>query len=66
MGVGQDLDLDVPRAVDEPLDEQRVVAEGGRRLPPGAGQRLGAGPPARATSRMPLPPPPAEGLISTG
>ena len=30
MGVGEDLDLDVPRAVDEPLDQQGVVAEGGR------------------------------------
>ncbi len=35
VAVGQDLDLDVPGAVDPPLDQERVVAEGGRRLAPG-------------------------------
>src|SRR5690606_30539947 len=37
VGVGEDLDLDVPGAVDPPLDQQRVVAEGGAGLPAGGG-----------------------------
>ena len=37
--VGQDLDLDVPRRVDQPFQEEGVVAEGARRDPPGGGQR---------------------------
>jgi len=32
VGVGQHLDLDVPRAGDQPLDEQRVIAERAPRL----------------------------------
>ena len=32
--VGEDLDLDVARPLDQPLDVQRAVAERGRRLAP--------------------------------
>ncbi len=39
VGVGEHLDLDVPGAQHEPLQEQRVVAEGRRGLAAGRGQR---------------------------
>ncbi len=39
--VGKQLDLDVPRALDEPLDQQGVVAKGVTRFPPGTRDRLG-------------------------
>ena len=38
--VGEHLDLDVPGARDEPLEEQRVVAERARRLAAARGQRV--------------------------
>ncbi len=38
--VAQDLDLDVPRSLDEPLEEQPVVPERGRRLAPRGGDGL--------------------------
>ena len=41
VGVGEDLHLDVAGPVDEPLDEQRAVAERGRRLAAAALERLG-------------------------
>ena len=41
VGVGQDLHLDVARGGDVALDEQGVVAEGGRGLAAGGGDRLG-------------------------
>ena len=64
--IGEDLDLDVSRALDPALDVQRAVAECGLPLP--------AGPPGsprralrrHAAVRMPLPPPPAEALTRTG
>ena len=40
VGVGEDLDLDVPGATDHPLHEQGAVAEGGRRLAPAAFEGL--------------------------
>ena len=64
--VEQDLDLDVARADDQPLEDRA-----GRRrtpLPPRAGprrSRRGASSRPR-TVRMPLPPPPAAGLTSSG
>ncbi len=66
MAVGQHLDLDVARLLDELLDEDAVVAEAGARL---VGWR--ARKPSRISSslramRMPLPPPPAEALTMTG
>ena len=37
--IGEDLELDVARLLDEPLDIQRAVAEGGRRFAPGLRDR---------------------------
>ena len=63
--VGQDLDLDVPGAGDQLLKIDRVVAEGVERLTSRRGQ--GAGSSAGSlTTRIPLPPPPADALTSTG
>ena len=39
--VGQHLHLDVPRALDEPLEQQRVVAERRRGHAAGGGERVG-------------------------
>ena len=63
--VCEHLHLDVTGSLKEALDEQRVVSESGKRL---ATRRLeGAlSSDASATDRIPLPPPPAEGLMSTG
>ena len=44
VGIEQDLDLDVARADDEALEDQPVVAEGGRRLAPGRGDGVRAAP----------------------
>jgi hypothetical protein len=65
VGIGQHLDLDMPRLGDEFLDEDAVVAEAGGRLV------LGGWKPSRASSsdqamRIPLPPPPALALSITG
>ncbi len=38
VGVGEDLHLDVPGPVDEPFEEQGVVAEGRGRLSAGGGE----------------------------
>ncbi len=40
MRVAQDLDLDVPRAGDVPLEQHAVVAERRGRLAPGGVERL--------------------------
>ena len=66
VAVDRDLDLDVAVLVEPLLEVERVVAEGGLRL--GAADAAG---PTRAraavrTMRMPLPPPPADGLMRTG
>ena len=64
--VAQHLHLDVLGVLDVLLDEDRVVAEAGAGLAPGLAQ--GARPSRRPlrTTRMPLPPPPAEAFSSTG
>jgi hypothetical protein len=63
--VDGDLDLDVAVVLEPLLQVQRVVAERGR-----ASERqiLRAASSSRGvrTMRMPLPPPPADGLIRTG
>ena len=41
VGVGEDLDLDVPRQADPPLDQQGGVAERGLGLTPRGGDRVG-------------------------
>ena len=64
--VGEDLDLDVARREHVFLDQHARVAEGARRLALRARER-GLELRARSsTRRMPLPPPPATALISTG
>ena len=63
--VGEDLDLDVPRPRERLLEVDALVAEGA----PGLGSRAGeclASSAGRATSRRPLPPPPAAALSITG
>ena len=66
VGVGEHLDLDVPRLLHVALQEDGGVAEGALRpsigRPPGL---LSSSAASRAT-RMPMPPPPAEALMSTG
>ena len=64
--VGKDLHLDVARRGDVFLDQHALVAEGG--LAPRAARLTSAASKSawRSTRRMPLPPPPATALISTG
>ena len=66
MPVAEQLDLDVARRRDEPLDVDRAVAEG--RLPPRAAPRPshGRSSSGASTRRMPRPPPPAAALSMTG
>src|SRR3954453_9353192 len=40
IGGEKDLDLDVTRALDEPLEDEPVITERGRRLAPGSGERI--------------------------
>ena len=40
MGIGQHLDLDMARSLDQPLQKYRIVAESGARLALCAGQRI--------------------------
>ncbi len=65
VGVGEDLDLDVPGPGDVALDEAGRVAEAGGGLAPGAVEGLRK-PAGSTTRRMPLPPPPARALMRTG
>ena len=63
--IEQDLDLDVARTLDEPLQDQPVVpnaAAASRRAAASASGRRSRS----RTVRMPLPPPPAAGLTSIG
>ena len=66
VAVDGDLDLDVAVLLEPLLEVQRVVAERGPRL--GAADRAAPTRSSRGerTMRMPLPPPPADGLMSTG
>ncbi len=64
--VGEHLHLDVARALDQALEQQGVVAERRGRDAPGGGERLGELVGVPRTICMPLPPPPAEGLTSSG
>ena len=65
--VGEHLDLDVPRARDTNRSRSSVSSPNAARgLPAGAGDARRAGPAGSCTTRMPLPPPPADGLTSTG
>ena len=66
MGVAEDLDLDVAGPGDVALEEHPVVAEAAERLALRGGHRLGEVVGACATTRMPLPPPPAAALTSSG
>ena len=65
-GVAQELDLDVAGTREVALEDEPIVAERGRGLAPRAGERLGQLVAPCSTTCMPLPPPPALGLISTG
>ena len=64
--VGQDLHLDVARALDIALDIKPAVAESSARLSLRARTISSSSIAASRTMRMPLPPPPAAGLISSG
>ena len=64
--VAEDLDLDVARPLDVALEQQRVVAERDSRLAARALDRLGELARRARTTRMPLPPPPADALTSSG
>ena len=63
--VAQDLDLDVARPRDVPLEQHPVVAERRGRLAPGGLERLASSAGSR-TTRIPRPPPPALALTSSG
>ena len=65
MLVGEDLGLDVARAVEVTLDEALAPSERGHRLPDRRLVRLGISSVVRATLR-PRPPPPKAALIATG
>ena len=65
LGVREHLDLDVPRAREVLFDQHAVVAERGLGFALAGGERV-AKSALFSTTRMPLPPPPAEALISTG
>ena len=63
VSVGEHLHLDVSRPLDQPLHVERAVAERGLRLAPCALDGVSAPRPSSATVFMPMPPPPADGLI---
>ena len=64
--VGEHLHLDVARRRHVALDEEGVVAERPRGLAASGGDGAAERPPGGVTTCMPLPPPPAEGLMSSG
>ena len=66
VGVGEDLDLDVPGPVDVLLEVDAAVLEGGLGLVAGGLEGGRRGSTSSRQTRMPLPPPPAAALISTG
>ncbi len=63
--VGEHLDLDVARLKQIFFDEHAVVTERGPRFALAGSKRRGELVRVPLTTRMPLPPPPAEALIST-
>ena len=65
VAIAEHLDLDVAGMLDEPLEDQRGVAEGAAGLAPRAASASANSAGAR-TSRMPRPPPPATALTSSG
>ena len=64
--VGDHLDLDVPGAGDQPLQEHGAAAERAQRLGAGPLERLGEVGRARRSTRMPRPPPPAVAFSISG
>ena len=64
--VGDHLDLDVPGAGDQALQEDHAAAEGALGLVAGALVRVARGRRRSATIRMPRPPPPAVALSISG
>ena len=66
VGVEQDLDLDVTRPFDEALEDQPVVVERRDGFPARARRGHRSSVFGSRTVRMPLPPPPAAGLTSSG
>ena len=64
--VGQDLDLDVARLVDEFFNVEASIAEGRRRLPSQPRDRPTTPRAASAPDRSPLPPPPATAFNMQG
>ena len=66
VGIAEHLDFDVPRPLHQPFDVQRPVAEeppAPRAAPP---EPPRPEPPHPRAARIPLPPPPADALTSTG
>ncbi len=66
MGVGRDLDLDVPRGRHEALDIDTIIAERRARLAARQAERAGELGCDRGASLIPRPPPPPAALISSG
>ena len=66
LAVGQHLDLDVARVLEEFLHVDHVVAERGLGFGLGRRDRRCAGAPSVCTTRMPRPPPPPAALMITG
>ena len=64
--VAEDLDLDVAARGDVALEQQRVVAERVGGEPRASEATAASSASGRATTCMPLPPPPADGLTSSG
>jgi hypothetical protein len=66
MAIAKHLDFDVTRALHVFLNQHRVVAKAAARFALARGQSVGESLQLCCTMRMPLPPPPALALISTG
>ena len=66
MRVAGELHLEMARPLDQPFDQHAVVAEGALRLAPGQRRAAPAKSARSSTRRMPLPPPPALALMSSG
>ena len=64
--IAEQLDLDVTRTRQPALEVHARVAERGAGLRPRGANRTGSRSAARSTTRMPLPPPPATALTTSG